>query len=266
MAQAFRESFNTGDSDTLGPDLTWTELAGDTDIVSNTARSVTLASEVLVRADHDCDTDDMYVTCVIDATTAGTAADIGVMLRKDASATKTFYVASLDFVGDLLRWYRCIAGTYTELASTAIALTPGTPVVVYAKVTGTSPCALVMDAGGTALTFDDSNAARIQTGTRGGFRGFKTTSGAGVWEGFGIGDVTNINTANKRRSVAHIAKVTVALPVADGTIGTQDRPHTGRLYAGITIAAPAGGGQPTMRRWGHVMHMPTTMPRVAGIR
>jgi hypothetical protein len=108
---------------------------------------------------------------------------------------------------------------------------------------------------GTLLTFDDSNAARITTGTRGGIRGAKVTSGACIWDGFGVGDVTNINTANKRRSVAHIAKATTALPVADGTIGTQDRPHTGRLYAGITIAAPAGGGQPTMRRWGGVPHL-----------
>lgn len=33
----------------------------------------------------------------------------------------------------------------------------------------------------------------------------------------------------------------------------------------FTAAAPAAG-HPAMRRWGHVLHMPTTSPRVAGIR
>ena len=45
-----------------------------------------------------------------------------------------------------------------------------------------------------------------------------------------------IDTQNKRRSV-HGYTHTPIYPVADGTVGTQDRPHVAWLYAGITISA-----------------------------
>ena len=45
-----------------------------------------------------------------------------------------------------------------------------------------------------------------------------------------------IDTANKRRSV-HGYTHTPIYPVADGAIGTQDRPHVAWIYSGISIGA-----------------------------
>jgi len=42
-----------------------------------------------------------------------------------------------------------------------------------------------------------------------------------------------IDTQNKRRSTVAV------LPVADGAIGTQDRPHVCWIYAGLVIGALA---------------------------
>ena len=44
-----------------------------------------------------------------------------------------------------------------------------------------------------------------------------------------------IDTQNKRRSV-HGYTHTPIYPVADGTVGAQDRPHVAWLYAGLSIA------------------------------
>ena len=43
-----------------------------------------------------------------------------------------------------------------------------------------------------------------------------------------------IDTENKRRSVSGYTGNPI-YPVADGTIGTQDRPHVAWLYSGIVI-------------------------------
>ncbi len=45
------ESFNTGDSTTLGPDLSWTEINGDWEIVSNQVRADGITAISLARAD-----------------------------------------------------------------------------------------------------------------------------------------------------------------------------------------------------------------------
>lgn len=49
-----------------------------------------------------------------------------------------------------------------------------------------------------------------------------------------------IDTEAKRRSVlaAGLAAL-VVLPLADGTVGTQDRPHVVGIYSGLVIDAPA---------------------------
>lgn len=53
-----------------------------------------------------------------------------------------------------------------------------------------------------------------------------------------------IDTRSRRASVlAAGIMALVALPLPDGTVGTQDRPHVAGLYSGITIAAPAADPQ-----------------------
>src|SRR3990167_831503 len=60
------ESFNTADSDTLGPNLSWTELSGDADVVSTQLSILTRTSSAAgARADSDLATDDHYCEAVL---------------------------------------------------------------------------------------------------------------------------------------------------------------------------------------------------------
>jgi len=46
-----------------------------------------------------------------------------------------------------------------------------------------------------------------------------------------------IDTQDKRRSVSVAYGWLTVMPVADGTIGTADRPHARWLYRGLTYSA-----------------------------
>jgi len=46
-----------------------------------------------------------------------------------------------------------------------------------------------------------------------------------------------IDTQNKRRSVTSMIGISTVLPLADGTVGTQDRVHVAFYYSGIAIDA-----------------------------
>jgi hypothetical protein len=51
-----------------------------------------------------------------------------------------------------------------------------------------------------------------------------------------------------------------------GIIGNGNNINTVRLTNFLSESVAAATGHPTMRRWGHVPHMGTTVPRLAGIR
>src|SRR3990167_1358332 len=116
------ESFNTADSDTLGPDLSWTELEGDTDVVSNQA-SITGSAFCTARADSDLSSVDHYsqVDVVTQTNASSPETDSGVMTRKDSSATLTYYTALhyYDSNGSLQGDYiqKRVSGTVTNLTN-----------------------------------------------------------------------------------------------------------------------------------------------------
>ena len=49
--------------------------------------------------------------------------------------------------------------------------------------------------------------------------------------------MADLDTENKRRSAINIPVLTLP-PIADGVIGTQDRPQAGYQYCGIIYGAP----------------------------
>ena len=113
------ESFDTADSDTLGPDLPWTEVRGDWDVVSNQVQCIAGDAgnfEAFARADSNLASDDHYVQAVLRDTSlaSGTA---GVTCRKDATATYTFYLVQCDGTADPDSWttYRSVTDTYTQV-------------------------------------------------------------------------------------------------------------------------------------------------------
>lgn len=106
----FTESFNTADSNTLGPDLTWVEVDGDWDIVSNKA-SAGGASHNNARAEHDLSGSDHYSQA--DVTHAGSG-DAGVLARFSSSAD-TSYLFIFTNAGSAYILYKNITGSYTSL-------------------------------------------------------------------------------------------------------------------------------------------------------
>lgn len=180
------ESFNKADADTLGPDLSWTELQGDIDVVSNEARSTTLGGIALARADSDLATDDHYVQASItnSATQAGDAL-AGVVARKNSSATLTMYQLGGNWASDFVRLQKIVGGTTTTLGSDyAVTLNSATYYLFYLSCNGS---ALVGKIDGTQ-THSLTDTA-ITANLRCGIRGVKATSGYHAWDSFEAGDI-----------------------------------------------------------------------------
>ena len=115
------ESFNTADSTTLGPDLSWTELEGDMDIFSNTCRyAATLDSgHSTSRANVDLASSDQYAQIVFVNALNGSTSAQGCHCRKDSSATLTYYHFQIsDESVDRRRTWRRVGGIFTSIGTT----------------------------------------------------------------------------------------------------------------------------------------------------
>src|SRR5680860_930000 len=85
------ESFNTADSDILGPDLTWTELGGtDIDIVGNHAEAA--STEGYARAESALAGADMYGQALVTNLIDGTFRGPGPCVRYAAAADTAYFV------------------------------------------------------------------------------------------------------------------------------------------------------------------------------
>lgn len=113
------ESFNKADSTTLGPDLTWTEIQGDLQVVSNRVRCVSTGTGSAARADSDLASADHYAQVAIRVNTT-TGHGGGPFVRKDSSATVTFYMLWIDYNISVHRYtfYKYVSGTLTAIGAT----------------------------------------------------------------------------------------------------------------------------------------------------
>ena len=113
------DNFNGSDSDTMGVQLTWTELSGDWDIASNRAAMVTIASDQKqrARADHDLSSDDHEAQVTNYYPENGRYA--GPACRMPSDTTATFY-AVLTQTGDAnIYLIKIVAGTQSNINSTS---------------------------------------------------------------------------------------------------------------------------------------------------
>jgi hypothetical protein len=116
------ESFNQADNTVIGPDLTWTELTGNSQTLGN--KWATGATQTIydARADSDLATDDHYAQGTIVLTSSGSATDnmAGVIARqRETDTTRTHYgwrYRSGSTNGVRRELYRRSAGTLTALA------------------------------------------------------------------------------------------------------------------------------------------------------
>ena len=161
------ESFNQADSTTLGPDLTWTEVAGSWDTISNQVR-IAAASGLVddhARADSDLSSTDHYAQLqVVDL---GGAAEINVLgaSARFASAANTAYSAFARRDTDKIRLYKTVAGVETLISE--VAITISLPELYKVECNGSTIKAY--QAGVERLSASDS---AITTGTRGGINGY----------------------------------------------------------------------------------------------
>jgi hypothetical protein len=135
------ETFDTTDSDTLGPVLSWTEESGDIDIVSNRARVVDIGDNhararapALATANH-------YAQAVVRCSSAAGSGGIGVMLRKNsATGTKTYYLIDVEFASQDTRYWKCETGSFTALGTfdESVTFSADTNYTIYGSINGSS--------------------------------------------------------------------------------------------------------------------------------
>jgi hypothetical protein len=134
------ETFDTANSDTLGPVLSWTEESGDIDIVSNRARVIDIGDNHARARAPALDTANHYAQAVVRSNAATGQCAMGVMLRKNsATGTKTYYLIDLDFDGDECRFWKCETGSFTPLGTFAsTAAVADTDYTVYGSINGSA--------------------------------------------------------------------------------------------------------------------------------
>jgi hypothetical protein len=178
----FTETFDTGDSDTLGPVLLWVEDQGDHDIVSNRARTIVAPS--LARAPA-LDTANHYAQahCRCDATTGGAPA---VCIRKASSSTLDCYLAILIFASGNIRYGTLVAGALTTLGSDIPqTLLANTDYLLKMQAEGDTLSIYFEGVLQTTLS-DSSHPTNLSTGIRGDF----TTAEIVEFTDFQAGDIT----------------------------------------------------------------------------
>ena len=168
---SYAETFNTADSSTLGPVLTWTELQAGWAIVSNVAYADGGAA-CLVRAEHDLATNNAWCEVVVPANDSGT---IGPTVRQSASAD-TFYFT--DSHGTETRVWKAVAGSYTALGS-ATPHAPSFPWTNRLEASGSTLKCYTNGAETINLT-DSSIDGTTVGGKRFGIRGYSMLNGMGA--------------------------------------------------------------------------------------
>lgn len=163
------ESFNTSDGDTLGPDLTWAEVDGDWDIVSNQAAMVSNFGSTMrdARAESDLSSTDHYAQA-----THIIGSRIGGVCTRFASAAETAYIGYTRVVhgsNGICNVSKVVAGTLTSLADSSTH-NNATAFTIRSESNGSTIRTLHDGAEEASLT-DTS----ITSGTRCGLAGYDPT-------------------------------------------------------------------------------------------
>ena len=172
------ESFVTGDSDILGPDQTWTEVVGDTDIVSSRAKTIDTVptNSNRVGADLAGDNHSVKVLCVTLAATRR----MGPCARFAAAAT-TFYAGLTEDDPGISHAHWTIslmsAGTESELATNATGYAAPSSNTLKLSVDGSS-LELFQDDVSKVTTTHTGVTGNVRTG----FMARKANSIFGAWQ------------------------------------------------------------------------------------
>lgn len=202
---SFSDDFNRSDSDTLGSG-TWTEMAGDVDIVSNEANAP-ITFDFTERAAYysgtACTTSSQYVKVTLGTATGGNGA--GVILRHTASGS--LYQIQFDDDDNNIYWkYFPTAGGTSVTVQSLFAVTAfAYPVTVGVVVEGTGNSTVVRiwmspsanaptsttswDGGAATHSMSDDPATAADAGTYLGIGVDNVSGSAATWDNFYGGDV-----------------------------------------------------------------------------
>lgn len=189
-ATTYTESFNTANSDTLGPDQTWTELTGDWDVVSNLCECQAVSNNsAALRMDADLSSDNHYAQFSLTQLGNGSGASNdanGPAVRKDSTATLTFYTARAarnPSTGSSLLLQKCVGGTFTSLGSGG-SITISLPDTVRVEANGST-----IDGYYDGVLIDSQTDTAITGNLRTGARVFTTTTTKTRFDSFECADL-----------------------------------------------------------------------------
>jgi len=133
------DSFDRGDGDSLGAN--WIEVAGDWDIVSNTARLVTTSVDARCRNTNAMATADHYAQVSVLSSSHAAVAAPQVSVREGNAASETAYLHYLITSGGASEasvLYKFVAAVGTQLQSTAFAWAAATEYLIRIEASGSS--------------------------------------------------------------------------------------------------------------------------------
>lgn len=156
------ESFNTADSDTLGPDLSWTETAGNLQIVSNRAVRNGAATNHFATANDAVADDNVYAEITV---AAQTFQNVGVGVRcTTADQSGIYFIIGPN--GTCGVYSRSSGGSWTAIETTTITF-PSLPYTCRVQVSGTAVTGYVNDVEvvlGTSSNHDAQDKCGIHIG------------------------------------------------------------------------------------------------------
>lgn len=177
------EDFTRADGDTIGNVLSWTEVSGDFDTVSNQVQQQTLSSSPnrTARAESDLASTDHYAQVDVsnydpDTTLSDAQHGCGAAVRVSSSAHTAYHGyrwASTGGVNGNMRLYKVVSGTGTSLNMTALGSGDGGSCTV--KTTANGSTIQVARTGTTIISITDT---AITTGTRCGLANLQQASSA----------------------------------------------------------------------------------------
>jgi hypothetical protein len=126
------ESFDTTDGTTLGPDLSWTEIAQDWAIASNSATAAGPGSLSLARANYDLRTQNHYAQASLSVLSGASDRSAGVITRFDPASTSlatfTGYLLEINELNNRFALTRFVNGSGTGISGfVSLGTWPGLP-------------------------------------------------------------------------------------------------------------------------------------------
>lgn len=216
------ESFDTADSDTLGPDQSWTETQGNARIVSNEV-AFDKTSFTYVRVGTDLAGSDQIVTLdvtALDNSTSTRSVYTGPAARF-ASGANTFYTAYLrrNSTLDRIELLKVLSGAGTQLATKTIS--HALPDEVSVRVDGSDISVLLNGVEEIAPVSDTA----IPSGTRTGLFAFvnlNLVDGSARGDGWSATDLVAVTVNAGRAAVTVRSHRAGAGPVGIGDVGLAE--------------------------------------------